>query len=153
MAFYSFDTSSILNGRRDLFPPKTFVSVWACIEDLILSGSIRSVDEVKRELDRKSDDASKWAATQTNLFVPLDLPIQRAAKEILKVHPRMTGVGGKRNGADPFVIALAQIATGTVVTEETPKNLTSPHIPDVCEAIGVRCIRLTTFLEEQGRTF
>jgi hypothetical protein len=50
-----------------------------------------------------------------------------------------------RSGADPFVVAL--------VTEETRRGIELPKIPDVCDAIGVRCIGLVDFVEEQGWTF
>ena len=84
-ALYSFDTSAILNGRRDLFRPTVFHTLWAQIEDAIAAGQIRSVDEVQRELARRDDDAKQWADAQGDLFVPLDLPIQQSAAQIL--HP------------------------------------------------------------------
>ena len=71
---YSFDTSAILNGRRDLFRPTVFHTLWAQIEDAIVAGQIRSVDEVQRELARRDDDAKQWADAQSDLFVPLDTP-------------------------------------------------------------------------------
>lgn len=70
MPFYSFDTSALLNGRREILPPKTFKSTWIKIEDMIRRGSIRCVDEVKRELQRRSDEPFKWAKAQEHLFVP-----------------------------------------------------------------------------------
>jgi predicted nucleic acid-binding protein len=152
--FYSFDTSAILNGRRDLFRPTVFHTLWAQIEDAIAAGQIRSVDEVKRELARRDDDAKQWADDQSDLFVPLELPIQQSAAQILNMHPRLVGQGGKRSAADPFVIALAMVHNGTIVTEETAKgNLTSPRIPDVCRDLGVACLTLMEFIEAQGWTF
>jgi predicted nucleic acid-binding protein len=151
--FYSFDTSAILNGRRDLFRPKVFQTLWAQIEDAITAGQIRSVDEVKRELAKRDDDAKQWADAQPDLYVPLELPIQQSAAQILGTHPRLVGQGGKRSAADPFVIALAMVQNGTVVTQETAKNLTSPRIPDVCGDLGVRCVTLMEFIVAQGWTF
>ncbi|WP_457142247.1 hypothetical protein [Mycobacterium sp. URHB0021] len=40
------ETSAILNGRRDLFRPTVFQSLWLQIEDAISDGQIRSIDEV-----------------------------------------------------------------------------------------------------------
>jgi len=57
MAFYSFDTSSLLNGRRDLLPPATFPSLWANIEAMIADGRIRCVDVVRDELSKREDEA------------------------------------------------------------------------------------------------
>lgn len=152
--FYSFDTSAILNGRRDLFRPTVFQTLWVQIEGAIADGQIRSVDEVQRELARRDDDARQWADAQGDLFVPLELPIQQSAAQILNVHPRLVSQGGRRSAADPFVIALAMVRNGTVVTEETARgNLTSPRIPDVCGDLGVPCLNLMEYIEAQGWTF
>ncbi|OBB38021.1 DUF4411 family protein [Mycolicibacterium fortuitum] len=153
-AYYSFDTSAILNGRRDLFRPTVFVSLWTQIEGAIAAGQIRSVDEVQRELGRRDDDAKQWANTQSGLFVPLEAPIQQSASHILQLHSRLVGQGGKRSGADPFVIALAMVNNGTVVTEENATgNMNKPHIPDVCRELGVPCLNLMEYIEAQGWSF
>ena len=136
--FYSFDTSSLLNGRRDLFPPDTFPTLWRNIEYLIAFGAIRSVDLVRDELAKVDDDVSKWARTQRGLFVPLTEDIQLAARDVLAAHAELIGVGSGRSGADPFVVALARARGGAVVTEEKARNnISNPKIPDVCDALGV----------------
>jgi len=57
-------------------------------------------------------------------------------------------------GADPFVIALARVHGGVVVTEETQsRNLTKPKIPDVCDSMGVPWLNLMGFVQEQGWVF
>ncbi|RFC72315.1 DUF4411 family protein [Streptomyces sp. AcE210] len=151
---YSFDTSSILNGRRDLLPPTVFPSLWSNVEQMIASGSIRSVDVVLEELSRRDDDAHTWAKGQAALFVPLDLQVQQATTRILAVHPKLLGRGGGRNGADPFVIGLAVACDGCVVTEETPSGrIEKPRIPDVCEALGVPWVNLIGFVSRQDWTF
>ena len=59
--------------------------------------------------------------------------------------------GGKRSGGDPFVIALAMVKSGTVVTEEKPTgNIAKPRIPDVCDALGVHCLTPKEYIEAQG---
>lgn len=150
---YSFDTSAFLNGRRDLLPPETFPSLWERVEDMIGQGRIRAVDEVERELAKRADEVHTWAKKQTELFVDLDAPLQRETTAVLAAHPRLVGRGNGRNGADPFVIGLARLTSGTVVTEERPRSITSPRIPDVCNALGIRCLSLVDFVREQGWTF
>jgi hypothetical protein len=150
---YSFDTSALLNGRRDLFPPDTFPSLWERVEGAIADGSIRCVDEVGRELAKREDAICAWAKDQPGLFVPLDEEVQRHTGAVLLDHPRLMGKGGGRNAADPFVIALAMAQGGAVVTEERRRTIESPRIPDVCAAIGVRCLTLVDFVQEQGWRF
>lgn len=154
MVLYSTDTSSLLNGRRDLLPPDVFSSLWANVEAMIDAGVVRAVDVVKDELERRDDEVSGWARSLGRLFVPLDEDVQRATSRVLAVHPRLTGQGKGRNAADPFVIGLAVARSGVVVTEERPTgNLGRPKIPDVCDAMGVRWLNLVGFVQEQGWRF
>lgn len=149
--FYSFDTSAIINGRRDIFLPSTFGAVWDAIEKMVAAGDIAAVDEVKRELQRRSDDAFRWAKSCKSLFVPLDHDVQMATREVLAAHPRLIGISGSmRSAADPFVIGLALARGGTVVTEEHRANLKKPKIPDVCEAMGIPWLTLPHFVDKQG---
>ena len=151
VVFYSFDTSSLLNGRRDLFPPATFRSLWANIEVLIEVGSIRAVDVVKDELKKREDDVHRWAVTQLGLFVPLSTDVQSETRKILSEHPKLLGVGGGRNGADPLVIALACLHDGVVVPEETlSRNLAQPRIQDGCDALDVHRLDLARFVQAEG---
>lgn len=154
MTFYSFDTSSLLNGRRDLLPPATFPTLWENIERMIAAGSIRCVDLVADELAGREDEIHRWAKSQVGLFVQLTADIQTAVRDLLSCHPRFIGVGSGRSGADPFVIALARTRDGVVVTEETlSRNIEKPKIPDVCDALGVRRLTLMGFVQEQGWVF
>ena len=151
---YSFDTSSLLNGRRDLLPPSIFRTLWSNREAMIVGGEVCAVDEVRNELSRRDDDVWAWAKAQDNLFLPLDEDIQRATSATLTSHQKLMGRGGGRNGADPFVIGLALARGGTVVTEETRSgNLDKPRIPDVCADLGVPWVNLIGFVRAQGWTF
>lgn len=58
--------------------------------------------------------------------------------------------GGRRNSADPFVTALAYARGGTVVTQETPRNVTKPRFPDVCEVMSIPWLTLPQFVNQQG---
>jgi hypothetical protein len=121
---------------------------------MIADGSVRCVDEVLRELAKRDGDAvHTWAKGQEDFFVDLDEDVQEATGRILAAHPKILGTGKGRNGADPFVIALALARDGVVVTEENRGSLTNPKIPVVCDAMGVRCLTLVQFIGEQGWTF
>lgn len=155
MTFYSFDTSSILNGRRDLLPPGTFPTLWANIEEMIEAGGIRSIDLVLEELEkREGDEIHGWAKTHPDLFLPLTQDVQQAVRDVLAAHPRLIGIGSGRSGADPFVIALAIVHNGTVVSEESAsRNLAKPKIPDACDALDVPHLNLMGFVQERGWVF
>lgn len=151
---YSFDTSVWINGRRDLFPPDLFPTLWDKLEGTIMAGAIRSIDVVKDELGKKDDATTAWAAGQPDLFVTLEEDVQFATADVLAQHPKMMGRGGSRNAADPFVVGLALARHGVVVTQETrSRSLEKPRIPDVCLDLGVRCIPLVDVIRDQGWTF
>ncbi|MGK5112777.1 DUF4411 family protein [Geodermatophilus sp. CPCC 205506] len=154
MTFYSFDTSAFINGRRDLLRPTVFQTLWKRIEEEIVAGSIRCPDLVRDEISRREDEVHEWVKAQVGLFVPLEEDIQRATRHVLSIAPRLVGRGGKRNMADPFVVALAMARDGVVVTEETRSgSIEKPRIPDACEALGIRWLPLMGYIEEQGWTF
>lgn len=153
MSFYSFDTSAILNGRRDLLPPAVFPSLWANIEELVGS-TVIAIDQVDVELSKREDEIWEWAKAQSGLFVPLEEDVQQATMAVLDRCPKLVGVGGQRNAADPFVIGLAHTRGGVVVTEEHRTGKPNkPRMPDACELLDVRCINLVQFVTEQGWTF
>lgn len=79
---------------------------------------------------------------------------QQSVTTLLEDHPKLMGAGGGRNAADPFVIALAIVNAGVVVTEETRSgNSTKPRIPDVCAALSVPCVYLIGFVRLQGWSY
>jgi len=151
---YSFDTSVFINGRRDQYPPDVVPALWPKIAGLIEFGQVQAVDAVLHELARRDDETTVWAKAQHGLFVPLDVDVQRCTRQVLKVCPKLIGVGSGRSGADPFVVALALAHNGTVVTDERATgNVSKPKIPDACAAVGVRSMNLLAFIREQGWTF
>lgn len=154
LPFYSFDSGAFINGRRDLFIPSTFPTMWSNIEGLIASGQVRAVDEVKREVSHYDDVTARWVKAQKGLFVPLTRGVQEATSEVLAAHPRLISLGSSRSSADPFVVGLAMAEGGTVITQETPSGkLHKPRIPDVCIDMGVPWMTLPQFVAEQGWTF
>jgi hypothetical protein len=60
--------------------------------------------------------------------------------------------------ADAYVIALAKVKNGTVVSQETSaaekKNPKRTHyIPDVCRDLGIPCINLLGLMRREKWTF
>ena len=54
--------------------------------------------------------------------------------------------------ADPFVIASAREAKGSVVTEESAKP-TGSRIPNVCSHFKISCVNLQLFMKNENWTF
>jgi hypothetical protein len=151
---YSVDTSTFLQSWRFAYKPKVFPALWRRFEAMIDEERMIASSEVLTELAKRDDEVSKWAKRQGKLFVPIDAEVQLAVSEILKAHRRLVDTRRGRSGADPFVIALAQVRGAVVVSEESASgSLEKPKIPDVCQALGIRCCRVYDLLEEEGFTF
>jgi uncharacterized protein DUF4411 len=127
-------SSSRLPGSasaRAVYRPQNFPSVWKRIDGLIAAGRFRATVEVRTELKRAQPDImakGAWGRTNGSIFVPVDIDIQNALKEILDRFPKLVGAGTS-SAADPFVIALAKVRGLTVVTEERHGSATKPAHP------------------------
>lgn len=149
---YWFDTCSFTEVRR-VYPRDNFEAVWLLIEELVEANHIRSVEDVYLELQAQDDDLAIWAQVRRQHFLRLDEPIQREARNILGRFPTLIDLRSSRtsSSADPFLIACAVVHGGTVVTQEgrsggPPKV----KIPDVCDQLGISCIRLLDVLRNEG---
>jgi hypothetical protein len=58
-----------------------------------------------------------------------------------------------RSMCDPWVIALAQLQGCKVVTEESRGSEKRPKIQDVCDALGINCLRIADLIEELNWSF
>ncbi len=150
---YCFDTSVLIECWSRSYPLDVFPGLWVKLDELIARQEVLCPDEVRVELERQDDDLAKWISTRPQLFVPLDDAIQRATSEVLARHPLLMKATKNRNGADPFVIATAQVKSLTVVTEEKGGTDAKPKIPSVCTALRVPCVDVLSFIRDQGWSF
>lgn len=150
---YCFDTSVLIECWSRSYPPDVFPGLWVKLDELITQQQVLCPDEVRVELARQEDELAKWINARPHMFVPLDDAIQRATSNVLARHSLLMKASKNRNGADPFVIATAQVKSLTVVTEEKGGTTTKPKIPSVCRALGVPCVNVLSFLRDQGWSF
>lgn len=151
---YSIDTSALIESYVRDFPPDIFPPVWEKLEELIDAGDLKAIEEVQYELEKKDDDVFNWAVNHGKLFLPTSIKIQEAVKSILKQHKTLIDTRKNRSGADPFVIALAQVEGLIVVTAEgLSGSLDRPKIPDVCKALGIQYYSMIDLFREEKWRF
>ncbi len=152
---YSIDTSAILDGWRRYYPPDVFPALWNRLEQLVEKGELAASEEVLIELEKRDDQVYGWAKKRkVRMFVPIDERQQREVLSVLSGHEKLVDTRKNRSAADPFVIALARVEGCAVVTgERATGSPDRPNIPDVCEALGVRCLSLLDLFREQGWRF
>lgn len=148
---YVVDASAWIDIGR-FHPRDIFVTLWHRLDSLIAAGDLISPEDVLRELERGADDLAEYLETKAGLFLPLDEAQQTAVAEVLAACPTLANAEGERNRADPFVVALARIRGGSVVSQERTRGGASGRysIPDACAHFTIPCLRWLDFLREVG---
>ena len=148
---YVVDTSIWIRVGRE-HPQDIFRSLWQKLDDAIASGDLVSPEEVLRELERGEDELAVALARRPGLFVPLDDAQMVAVSEVVQSCRGLVSASAERGRADPFVVALARVRSGTVVTGERPRRGSNApfRIPDACAFFGIPWVDWFGFLREVG---
>ncbi|RIK10762.1 MAG: hypothetical protein DCC49_02230 [Acidobacteria bacterium] len=127
-----------------VYPRDVFPGVWESIETLVVEGRAVIPREVLDELERHDPDAYEWAKGLDDFVVEPDDHEIAIVAEIAENHPDW--VQGRKNAADPFVVANASGHGRIVVTHERRRgpgvldhNL---GIPNVADEYDLECISL-----------
>ena len=155
---YIFDTSSfIVLGH---YYPKRFPHFWEKFNASVKEKEILSAREVHRELEGKCSRAhlEDWVKiNKTKVFLVPSSEETKFVEDIFSVphFQQLISLKKQLRGdpvADPFVIAMAKIRNGCVVTEETKKP-NAARIPNVCDHFKVKWCNLEQFMETRGWEF
>ncbi|HVU34718.1 MAG TPA: DUF4411 family protein [Opitutaceae bacterium] len=156
---YSLDTSFLMDWQARYYPLDLFPAFSARVEQLIADKRSHAVELVREELEAVgTPDLKAWATNHAGLFLPLSSDIQIEAASIEARYPDLMDPKGIHESADAYVIALAKLNGGIVVTQETsvhakPNTRRSHFIPDVCQDLGVPCINLLGLMRREGWKF
>jgi len=133
-------------------PPDIFLSLWQRLDGAIVTEDIVSPDEVLQELERGDDALAAMLGSRQGFFVPLDEAQMEAVAAVIRECRGLVDEEADRGRADPFVVALARVRHGTVVTGERPRRATTApfKIPDACAHYGIPCLDWFGFLREVG---
>lgn len=140
------------------YPMDVFPSLVTRISDLITAGRFLAPALVHEEVKIVGTaELIQWADENENIFVPTT----EVLSEALSIQNQFTGLRDPKaeyEEADAYVIALARLRGGIVVTQETPaaekRNPKRTHfIPDVCRALGIPSISLLGLMRREGWKF
>lgn len=129
---YSCDSNILIQAWHRLYPPSVFPGVWGALEVLIDGGRLVASSEVQEEIERHDDAVNAWAKRHSQMFVSIDEPIQREVRVILRDYRRLINTQKGRSAADPWVIALAKLRGGTVLTLEEPSETSTDRRSPTC---------------------
>lgn len=137
---YSFDTSALIDGIERFYPIDHFPGLWEKIDELIADGRLKVSEEAWKESVAADAALKSWcldaAAGRDHCVHATDAAVAAVAGAIVAAHPTWTKQG-KKNGADPFVIAVGEVCQGVVISGEIGGGPANPKIPYVCNQRGV----------------
>lgn len=144
MTLYSLDTSALIDGLERYYPRRHFPALWDRFDDLVAEGRALISEEVWDEARRKDAATKDWCDEpgmgRDTCKVATDARIAAVVGDIMAAFPAWA-TQGQRNGADPFVIAVAETMGAMVITGEKNGGPANPKIPYVSDQRGVPCGR------------
>lgn len=155
---YAIDTNVVMDWQARYFPTDVFPSLVNNVDLLVGEGRWLLPEIVIEELNAVGTaEAVAWAKARPAIIVPL----AEVLAEALAIQNRFPGLKDPKaefEEADAYVIALAKIHNGVVVTQETPaaeKNRPrrTHFIPDVCRELGLPCISLLGLMRRENWKF
>lgn len=151
--YYSIDTSALLDGLERFYPAANFPRLWEKMDELIASGRLLMSEEAWDESRRIDAPAKDWCdelgSGRDQCKYLTDNEVAAVVGQILSDYPQWV-TQGRRNGADPFVIAVAEVAGAMVISGESNGGPSKPKIPYVCDQRDVECGRFIDLIVNEG---
>ncbi|MEX2188105.1 MAG: DUF4411 family protein [Pirellulales bacterium] len=156
MTKYCLDTGVLVNGWQKHYQPIFAPKFWTFLSDMLTSGRAIVPREVYEEIEQQDDSLLAWIRQRREFVRETTEDVVLALKAIMQdtYYGRIVKLKGTgRSGADPWLIAHAQIWGATVVCEEGSGGKNDPKIPDVCLGLGVGCISTRDMLVAEQFSF
>lgn len=157
-SLYSIDSSSLMDWQARYYPTDVFPGLVTRIDTLINDGRLVAPTIVREEVEVVGTTAlAAWMKERAGIFIPT-AKVLVEAQSIQSKFAGLVDPKAEYEDADAYVIALARMKNGIVVTQETPaaekKNPKRSHyIPDVCRELGISCISLLGLMRRERWTF
>lgn len=149
---YSLDTSALIDGIERFYPVRNFPQFWARMDDLITEGRLQVSEEAWSEAIAADAPVREWCeeagADRQRAIYLTSVRVADIVGAIVSTYPQWAVQGGK-NGADPFVIAIAEVESGMVISGEINGGPAKPKIPYVCGQRGTPHGRLVDLIRTE----
>lgn len=151
---YIFDKNVFVS--LGLYYPRRFPTIWDKIEELTETGILRSVREVRKEIEFNCPIAQigEWVKNHHHIFMEPTAMEIRIVTEIFR-NARYRNLVRRSNilrglpVADPFIVAAGSFYEACIVTQESFRP-GAACIPTVCEDLKIEWTNLEGFLENEG---
>lgn len=155
-AKYSFDTSALVDGIERFYPIANFPALWERVDRLIAVGRLLISEEAWNESIAADAPLKEWCletgANRVTSVYPTDPAVAAVAGAIAAQFPRWAQQG-RKNAADPFVVAVAEVEDCMVISGETNGGPGRPKIPYVCSERRVQHGRFVDVVVNEGWVF
>jgi hypothetical protein len=150
---YIFDKNVFIQLGN--YYPNRFPTIWGRIDNLVETGNLRSVREVKKEIEVNCPIKyiAEWAQANSQIFMTPTEAELKIVTDIFKIE-QYRGLVRKQNilkglpVADPFIIAAGKFYDASIVTQESLVD-GAARIPTICKKLDVKCTNLEGFLEKE----
>ncbi len=145
---YIIDTSAMLSQKSDeQYRRKVFRSLWTRIDQMVEEQKIVTCSEIESEV--QDDEIKKWMSSCKMKVLPIDDDVQNNVREIVtSVNKELVDFKANKSSGDVFLIATAKKYGLAVITEESDNS--PKKIPYTCHKMGIRCVNILGFMEENG---
>jgi uncharacterized protein DUF4411 len=154
---YSVDSSTLMDWQGRYYPGDVFKTLLQKVDGLIARDRFVAPALVRDEVKVVGTaDLIGWADARPKIFVPT-AGLLAAAQAIQNQFAGLRDPKAEYEEADAYVIALARIKNGIVVTQETAASekhrpRRTHFIPDVCRELGVPCVSFLGLMRREGWT-
>jgi hypothetical protein len=152
---YCVDTGAWISSFNRYYKPQSFPTIWDKVENLMAAGRLIISEEVIRETLAKDDGVAAWLFPRAKLAsVATTVEVTQAVRALLEEYPKLVNDMKGRNRADTFVVAVAQLRSAVVITEEEGAGSSDrPKIPGICGSKGIECGTFSDLIVWEGWTF
>ncbi len=154
---YSVDSSTLMDWQARYYPGDVFKTLLQKIDGLIAAERFLAPVLVRDEIKAVGTaELVGWTDARSQIFVPT----AKLLAEAQAIQNRFAGLCDPKaeyEEADAYVIALARLKNGIVLTQETAaaekhRPRRTHFIPDVCRELGVPCVSFLGLMRREKWT-
>ncbi len=142
---YVLDSSALFDLKND-YPRASFPSLWSRFDALCAAGVIIAPREVRREIERGSDELPDWAQVHGHIFLPPTAAEASIVGQLQVRNPSWIPPSETKPIADPFLIAMASEKGLPLITHDT-------RLMPFARDMEVECIRIPDLVSREGWQF
>ena len=154
---YAVDSSTLMDWQARYYPVDVFKTLLQKVDGLVGAKRFLAPALVRDEIKAVGTaDLIDWAGARPQIFVPT-AEVLADAQAIQSQFAGLRDPKAEYEEADAYLIALARMKNGIVVTQETAASekhrpRRTHFIPDVCRELGVPCVSFLGLMRREGWT-